>query len=153
MIVFLRWWLILWLSIAAALAAGAFGFYPYLWRSDATFLSWASLAVYAVMTAFIGQLTHRARRGFLQKVTQHLPLCWFTANTLLSIGMVGTLVGFLLLLQSLAGVGPSPDMQKVLGHMTVGFSTAGLTTIVGLVCSMLLKLQLINLQYLLRDQP
>ncbi len=151
MVVFLRWWLILWLSIGAALAAGAFGFYPYLWRSDATYLSWASLGIYALMTAFIGQLTHLARRGGL-KVTPHLPLCWFTANTLLSLGMIGTLIGFLLLLQSVAGVGPSPDMQKVLGLMTVGFSTAGLTTIVGLVCSMLLKLQLINLQYLLREE-
>lgn len=151
MVAFLRWWLIFWLSVAAAVAAGALGFYPYLWHSDATFLSWACMAIYLLMTVFVGQLTRQSRRG-CQDFQHHLPLCWFVANALLSLGMIGTLVGFLLLLQSMAGIGTNPDMQKVLGLMTVGFSTAGLTTIVGLVASMLLKLQLINLQYLVRDE-
>jgi hypothetical protein len=150
MIVFLRWWLIFWLSVASAVAGGALGFFPYLWRSDASFLSWACLGLYALMTVFVGQLTAQARRS--QHFCQHLPLCWFAANTLLGLGMIGTLVGFLLLLQSMAGIGSNPDMQKALSLMTVGFSTAGLTTIVGLVCSLLLKLQLINLQYLLRGE-
>jgi len=151
MVVFLRWWLIFWLSVAAALTAGALGFYPYLWRSDASWLSWACFAVYALMTCFVGQLTRQARRGS-QAFAEHLPLCWFAANTLLGLGMIGTLIGFMLLLQSIHGVGANPDMQKILAAMMVGFSTAGLTTIVGLTCSLLLKLQLINLQYQLRDE-
>lgn len=150
MTVFLRWWLIFWLSIAAAVGAGALGFYPYLWRSDASFLSWACMGLYVLMTAFVGQLTAQARRS--QHFCQHLPLCWFAANTLLGLGMIGTLIGFMMLLQSLQGVGASPDLQKILGAMMIGFSTAGLTTIVGLACSLLLKLQLINLQYQLRDE-
>jgi hypothetical protein len=151
MVVFLRWWLIFWLSVAAAVAAGALGFYPYLWRGDATYISWACLAIYLVMTAFVGQLTGRSRNGN-QDFQQHLPFCWYVSNALLSLGMLGTLVGFLMLLQSMTGVGASPDVQKVLGIMTIGFSTAGLTTIVGLICSSLLKLQLINLQYLLDER-
>ena len=151
MVVFLRWWLIFWLSVAAAVAAGALGFYAYLWHGDASYLSWACFALYVLMTVFVGQLTRQARGGS-QHFCQHLPLCWFAANTLLGLGMIGTLVGFLLLLQSMSGVGANPDMQKALGMMTAGFSTAGLTTIVGLVCSLLLKLQLINLQYLLRGE-
>jgi hypothetical protein len=151
MVVFLRWWLIFWLSIGAAVGAGVLGFYPYLWHGDASFLSWACLGLYLLMTCFVGQLARQSRKGD-QAFRQHLPICWFAANTLLGLGMIGTLVGFMLLLQSLQGVGANPDMQKVLGLMMVGFSTAGLTTIVGLACSLLLKLQLINLQYLLRDE-
>lgn len=150
MVVFLRWWLIFWLSVGAALTAGALGFFPYLWHGDASYLSWACFAVYVLMTCFVGQLTCRARRGS-QAFAEHLPLCWFAANTLLALGMIGTLIGFMLLLQSIQGIGANPDMQKIMGAMVVGFSTAGLTTIVGLACSLLLKLQLINLQYLLRD--
>lgn len=151
MIVFLRWWLIFWLSIAGAVAAGAIGFYPYLWRSDASYLSWVCLGLYALMTIFVGQLTRQARLGW-QGFDRHLPLCWFAANTLLGLGMIGTLIGFMMLLQSISGVGVNPDMQKILGAMMVGFSTAGLTTIVGLACSLLLKLQLINLQYQLDER-
>lgn len=147
MVVFLRWWLIFWLSVGGAVAAWRLGFYPYLWRSDASFLSWACLGLYLLMTAFVGQITAQSRRGN-QDFQRHLPLCWFAANTLLGLGMIGTLIGFMLLLQSIQGVGANPDMQKLLSAMMAGFSTAGLTTIVGLVCSLLLKLQLINLQYL-----
>lgn len=148
--VFLRWWLMFWLSVVAAVTAGVLGFYPYLWHSDATYLSWVCLAIYLLMTLFIGMLTQKSRAG-CQEFREHLPLCWFVSNTLLSIGMVGTLIGFLLLLQSISGLGVSPDIPKVLSLMTLGFSTAGLTTIVGIVCSSLMKLQLINLQYLLED--
>lgn len=151
MIVFLRWWLVFWLSVAGAVAAGFLGFFPYLWRADASYLSWACLALYALMTAFVGQLSHGARRGN-QGFAQHLPLCWFAANTLLGLGMIGTLIGFMLLLQSMTGLGANPDVQKLLQAMMLGFSTAGLTTIVGLACSLLLKLQLINLQYQLRGE-
>ncbi len=151
MTVFLRWWLIFWLSVAAAAVAGALGFYSYLWRGDATYISSACLGLYALMTAFVGELTRGARRGS-QAFRQHLPVCWFTANAMLGLGMIGTLAGFLLLLQAMSGAGANPDLQKLLGLMTVGFSTAGLTTIVGMACSLLLKLQLINLQYLLRDE-
>jgi len=42
-------------------------------------------------------------------------------------------------------------MQKTLGVMGAGFATAGLTTLVGLCCSLLLKLQLVNLEYLLEE--
>ena len=151
MIVFLRWWLIFWLSVAGAVVAGFLGFFPYLWKSDASYLSWACMGLYALMTVFVGQLTRQARYRN-QRFAEHLPLCWFAANTLLGLGMIGTLIGFMLLLQSISGVGASPDMQKILGAMMLGFSTAGLTTIVGLACSLLLKLQLINLQYQLDER-
>lgn len=151
MTVFLRWWLLFWLSVVAAITAGALGFYPYLWQSDATYLSWVCLAIYSLMTLFIGHLTRTARSG-CQDFQEHLPLCWFVSNTILSIGMVGTLIGFLMLLQSISGIIGTPDIPKVLSLMTLGFSTAGLTTIVGIICSSLMKLQLINLQYLLDDK-
>ena len=147
MVVFLRWWLIFWMSVAAAAAAGALGFFQYLWRSDASYLSWGCLAIYLLMTGFVGQLTQQSRRG-AQEFQQHLPVCWFVSNALLSLGLIGTLVGFLLIPEAIKG--GLTDPEKVLMQAADGLSTAGLTTIVGLVCSMLLKLQLLNLQYLLR---
>jgi hypothetical protein len=119
-------------------------------------LSVATLAVFAVSNIFIGMLTFHARYGD-QFFTKHLPLCWFSSELMLGLGMMGTLVGFLILLKS-AFVGGSLNLadavatQKVLAGMGVGFATAGLTTLVGLACSLITKLQLINLEYLLEDQ-
>ena len=144
MVVFLRWWLVFWLSVVAAIAAGFFGFFPYLWKADASYLSWACFALYALMTCFVGQLTYRGwrRKAFIQ----HLPLCWFSANALMTLGLIGTLAGFLMIPEAIAG--GLTDPAKVLSKAAMGLSTAGLTTIVGIVCSALLKLQLINLEYL-----
>lgn len=146
MIIFLRWWLVLWLSVAGAVAAGALGFFPYLWRSDSSYLSWACMALYALMTGFVGQLTYRARLGQRASVVQHLALCWFVANALMTLGLIGTLAGFLIIPEAISG--GLTDPAKVLARAAQGLSTAGLTTIVGIVCSALLKLQLINLEYL-----
>lgn len=148
MVVFLRWWLIFWLSVAAAVAAGWLGFYDYLWKADTSHLSWACLALYALMTVFIGQLTCRSRRGN-QAFAAHLPLCWYAAASLMALGLIGTLVGILAIPSAIAG--GLTDPARVLTRAAEGLSTASLTTIVGLACSMLLRLQLINLQYLLDE--
>ena len=150
MIVFLRWWLVFWLSVVGAVVAGFLGFYPYLWRSDSSYLSWACFALYGLMTVFVGQLTYQARLGVRYPVTQHLPLCWFTANALMTLGLIGTLAGFLIIPEAISG--GLTDPAKVLSRAAQGLSTAGLTTIVGIVCSSLLKLQLVNLEYLLPDE-
>lgn len=147
MIAFLRWWLLFWLSVGGAVAAWALGFYSYLWISDASYLSWACLGLYALMTAFIGQITYRARFGC--DVREHLPLCTAMVGNLTKIGLIGTLCGFMMIPAAIkAGIG---DPAKVLSLAADGLSTAGLTTIVGLVCSMLLHLQVINLRYLVRS--
>lgn len=147
MIVFLRWWLVFWLSVFAGVAGGALGFYPYLWRADASYLSWVCLALYALMTVFVGQLTCRARHGD-QGFRKHLPLCWYVAACLMALGLIGTLVGILIIPEAIrSGL---TDPAKVLERAADALSTAGLTTIVGLACSLALRLQLINLQYQLR---
>lgn len=147
MVIFLRWWLVFWLSIVAAVVAGFLGFFQYLWRSDASYLSWACLALYALMTVFVGQLHNGARLGDL-RFKRHLPLCWYAAACLMALGLIGTLVGILIIPEAIrAGM---TDPAKVLSRSADALSTAGLTTIVGLSCSLLLRLQLINLQYYLR---
>ena len=151
MLTMLRWWFITCLTVAGLVAAGFFGFFPYLWKADVTKLSFISLALFATVNTFVGMLTYHAKDGD-QLFTKHLPLCWFMCEFLMGLGMVGTLVGFLVMLNSAFGgtinLADAVGTQKILSSMAVGFATAGLTTLVGLGCSLILKLQLINLEYL-----
>ena len=62
--------------------------------------------------------------------------------------MIGTVVGFILmLLGSFQNIdaGDTIALQKTLGQLASGMSTALFTTLVGLVSSILLKVQFFNL--------
>lgn len=155
MVTFLRWWFIVCFSAFGLVVAAGFGFFPYLWQSDATKLSFVALTLFVGTSAFIGLLTYSAIDGD-QLFAKHLSMCWYLAEMLLGIGMIGTLIGFLILLQGAFGgqldLTNAESAQKVLSGMAVGFATAGLTTLVGLTTSLILKLQLINLEYQLADE-
>ena len=74
---------------------------------------------------------------------------WFIVDVLLKLGLVGTIIGFILMLGSVADTSSLDvnTMQKVLKQMSSGMGTALFTTLAGLVASMLL-----GLHYLLADK-
>ena len=74
---------------------------------------------------------------------------WFIVDVLLKLGLVGTIIGFIYMLGSVAETSSLDvnTMQKVLKQMSSGMGTALFTTLAGLVASMLL-----GLHYLLADK-
>ena len=73
---------------------------------------------------------------------------WFASDAVLSIGMVGTLFGFLMVLgQSFTDIDTSSveSMTDAIGILATGMSTALVTSLVGLIASLWLKLQLVIL--------
>lgn len=68
---------------------------------------------------------------------------WFVADTLLSLGLLGTVIGFIMMLAPLSGldVGDIAAMQAALGAMSAGMAVALHTTLAGLVGSLVLRLQ------------
>ncbi len=76
-------------------------------------------------------------------------LGWFLVDVLLKLGLLGTIVGFILMLGSVADTASLDvnTMQKVLKQMSNGMGTALYTTMAGLVGSLSL-----GMQYLLLDK-
>ena len=74
---------------------------------------------------------------------------WFVAGLLVKLGLLGTVIGFILMLRSVMSLGSIDfnDVQALLGEMTIGMAVALNTTLMGLVTSMLL-----GLQYLMLDR-
>lgn len=73
---------------------------------------------------------------------------WFISDAVLSIGMVGTLFGFLMVLgQSFGEIDTSSteSMTLAISTLATGMSTALVTSLVGLISSLWLKLQLVLL--------
>ena len=74
---------------------------------------------------------------------------WFAADAVTSMGMIGTIIGFLLVLGgAFADVDPTnvEAMKKVVENLTSGMGIALLTTLTGLITSVIMKFQLVLLE-------
>ena len=158
---FLRWWFIITLTVVVAAIAGVFGIYQDIWDKDATKLSFVIFAIFGFMSLWCGVktfiLSHISHHlptdkvyygGRLDKVSSQEEIGWFTSDMCLNIGMIGTVIGFIMMLVGFTqvDVGDVKSVQTLLGSMSGGMSTALYTTLVGLIASQLLKIQYFNLQ-------
>jgi flagellar motor component MotA len=74
---------------------------------------------------------------------------WFSSETMVTLGLIGTVAGFLLMLSSAfdnLDVSNVENVQKVISNMALGMSTALCTTLSGLVGSVLSKIQMVILE-------
>lgn len=80
---------------------------------------------------------------YVDKLRSPLELGSFIIDVLIRLGLIGTIIGFIMMLQSFVS-GPSPteeNIQELLITMSTGMGTALYTTFAGLVASTLLGLQ------------
>lgn len=140
---FLRWLLIVVPLAVIMFLAGQMGFYKELYLKDKSWLSYTTLVIFVLSTVWCGRMTYRMD-------DKHIEFGWFMSDQCLTLGMIGTVVGFLMMLTG--GVDPAhakdiSSVQSILAKFSIGLSTALYTTLVGLICSMFLKLQLFNLAH------
>uniref|UniRef100_A0A6M3K3B5 Putative MotA/TolQ/ExbB proton channel family protein n=1 Tax=viral metagenome TaxID=1070528 RepID=A0A6M3K3B5_9ZZZZ len=79
---------------------------------------------------------------------------WFVSDLLLTLGMIGTVVGFIYMLSTtFQQLDPSniASMKGMIGKMGTGMGTALYTTASGLICSMLLRVQLYNMNQCINE--
>ena len=137
----LRWWLIFCLTILAGGIAIYFDIHKELYKADQTKISFLILTIFILTSIWIGVVTK------LQDRT--VELGWFIAEACLALGMIGTVTGFLLMLNGAftqIDLSNPTTIQNSLINMALGMSTALYTTLTGLVCSLALKIQLVNVE-------
>jgi len=83
----------------------------------------------------------------VEKLSRLEEIGWFSSEMCVNIGMIGTVSGFILMLVgfSTLDVSDITSVQDLLSSMSGGMSTALYTTLIGLICSQLLKIQYFNL--------
>jgi hypothetical protein len=135
---FLVWWLIVVMQIIGLGTAIYYGAIPFLFENDSTKLSFVIIAMWITATTSIGYRSLKDRNDF------ETP--WFIGEACMTVGMVGTVIGFMLMLgSSFAEIDPSnvDSMKRVITDMASGMSTALLTTLCGLIASLFVKVQVI----------
>ncbi len=68
---------------------------------------------------------------------------WFAADAVLKLGLLGTIIGFILMLAPISKLSgyDAASLQAALGEMSAGMAVALYTTLTGLVANLLLRLQ------------
>ena len=142
------------LTVLTWVGAGAcyhFGFVDYLMKVDTTYLTFIIFGIFQVANAVLLRHSYRLKNGKkVNGVGRYGPL-WFTSDALLSLGMVGTLIGFITVLSTAFGSIDAADPEQlkgVIALLATGMGTALTTTLVGLVSSLVLKTQLVQLEEL-----
>lgn len=146
MTIFLRWWLLFCVYVIGAIALYKFELFQALYQMDQSKLSFLIIGIFALISPYIGYLTYRLSKG-LDVEEFKVENCWFFANECQTIGLIGTVIGFLIMLSSAfigIDVADVSSVQAALEAMTIGMGSALLTTLVGMVCGVLIKMQLMN---------
>ena len=148
----LKWWLVFCLTLLGMCACVYFNIHKDLYAADVTRLSFLIISIFICTSVWIGTKTYKI--GIHQDYNQKSDVGWFVSESCLALGMVGTVTGFLIMLGTAfenVDVTNSATLQQALSDMATGMSTALWTTLVGLVCSLIIKVQLVNLEVALNE--
>ena len=148
----LKWWLIFCLTLVGMCTCVYFNIHKELYAADVTRLSFLIISIFSCTSVWIGMKTYKV--GIQQDYNQQSNVGWFISESCLALGMVGTVTGFLIMLGTAfanVDVSNAVTLQQALSDMATGMSTALWTTLVGLVCSLIIKVQLVNLEVALNE--
>jgi len=89
----------------------------------------------------------KINKDLIKKIGRQEEIGWFVSDQCFTLGMVGTVIGFILMMSSFGSINVEDvrTVQDAIVSMGSGMATALYTTLVGLVCGILLKMQYFNL--------
>lgn len=115
------------------------GFFEYVWINDPTRISFIILAIFVLASAVVGF------QSYTKTDEQLMDKLWFIQSALVTMGLIGTVIGFLLMLgNTFANLDLSnpENAQTAIKNIGLGMSTSLLTTLFGMSTSLLLQVQL-----------
>jgi hypothetical protein len=145
---FIFWWVSVLLVATSIFWANYFGLVNTIWASDSTKITSIILVLFTITNLALGWLAWKAsdpifmstKRYILEKITDY---SWFMSEMLMALGMFGTVVGLIHMLEvnAVSDIKDSSAIQGMLGGMWKAMGLALYTNAVGLLFSIILKFQ------------
>lgn len=156
--VFLNWWLVFVLIILLFSQGYLSGLIEQIWQNDFTKLSFVNLLLLLGTSVWCGFQSwnfsslvsqQRIPTTAIKRMGQRIEAGWFVSDLTLTVGMIGTVIGFIAMLGGFINLDIEniETIQDLITELGSGMSTALYTTLTGLVSSILLKIQCFNLSY------
>ena len=136
---FLYWWLIVCVVGASSYITHTMGWLVPLYTNDLTYITFLITVIAVLTTLSLGY-------KFKMSDANSVDVEWFVSDVVLTLGMLGTIIGFMIMLQGTFSSIEFNDVHSIrlaLSSMSQGLFTALNTTLLGLVSSIILKVQLI----------
>lgn len=145
---FWKFWTVL-IFIVFAIFTGYtyFGLFNFILAYDQTYISFMNLAILGVSHLIMLKLHMKKEYA----VKSH-SMVRYLGDTAVALGLIGTLIGFMIVLWSVFGPGVQLDptdvasMTEAMTTMAQGMSSALITSLSGLITSTLISLQLVFLE-------
>ena len=109
-----------------------------LYTNDLTYITFLITVIAGLTTLSLGY-------KFKVPETDSVDVEWFVSDVVLTLGMLGTIIGFMIMLEgtfSSIEFNDTDSIRQALSSMSQGLFTALNTTLIGLVSSIILKVQL-----------
>lgn len=138
---FLYWLLIMCCLAFASIIGQHFDFWTMMDEKDETKIVWAICAITLISSLLIG------RYAYIGHAKQYaLNILWFISDAMITLGMIGTVAGFLIMMHggfAQIDIADPGTIQGTIQTLGAGMGTILITTLMGLIASVLLKLQLV----------
>ena len=149
--ILLRWWFLFCTQFALTTVAYHFGFFSHLYREDTTRIGFFILGILLLTTLWVGKKTYSLKKNSQNpgEAINEFSSGWGVAESCLVLGLIGTVTGFILMLGTAfteLDVTNVVSVQGALVKMSLGMSTALYTTLVGLISSLAIKIQLVTIE-------
>jgi len=149
--ILLRWWFLFCTQIALGTVAYHFSFFHHLYREDTTRIGFIILGILILTSLWLGKKIYSLKNNQVtpKEAVNGFSTGWFIAESCLVLGLVGTVTGFILMLGTAfteLDVTNIQSVQNALIKMSLGMSTALYTTLVGLISSLIIKIQLVTIE-------
>ena len=145
---FWKWWTsIVLLSLFGTFLQYQYSIFNFAYENDTSRITFLIGFIFILTTLKIG--IESWRQQFTYENNGNTDFLWFSSDVVMSIGMVGTLIGFLLVLTTTftnVDTTSASAMKAVIGTLAAGMGIALMTTLAGLVSSIIIKFQLIMLE-------
>jgi len=154
----LRWWMLFMLTSLGTVFLSLSGAMTFIYIIDFTRISFFIFILFYIFSIRNGILTYKIGKNpplseaEVTSYCQKTEVGWFVSDMLLTLGMIGTVLGFIFMLyvsfNGLAALNIAA-IQAALMKMSTGMSTALVTTASGLICSLFLKIQMFDFSHYL----
>lgn len=143
----LRWWLMFTAMCVGGYFVNDYGIVNKFLEVDTTNISLIIFGIFVLFTFITGYDTYRINKsGYSKGVCARTKAGWFFSDAMMTLGMFGTVVGFIMMLD-----GDITVAQTALSTMSKGMGVALYTTAAGVALGLLLKIQLFNLGLCIED--
>lgn len=142
---FVWWFLVMCCTAVLCLLAQHHHLWALMDAKDVTKITWVTLAVSSAASLVIGACAYRGRAA-----TDTLNRLWFLSDAMVTLGMIGTVAGFLIMLGddfNKLNAADTASVQRMIQTVGSGMGTILVTTLMGLVASLWLKLQLVIIDH------